>query len=1400
MSNLILNLQNGLINNPIYNDIKNEEIINLIEEYNNNPNDFIDYKNYFNEKCIVDYNVFLISNIINSMEKTLNKNNIHGDDGILENKLLFMFLRYKDNIRSFITKLKINKDDLLKNIPVVKQLKQKIDILTDLNKDVSDFKKKLDVFNNNIFDIITDDIQIYLDTDNISTLLKSFIKYAVKNNKRFINIKINYSEYNNKVVKKFTDSEYENLDEMINDLNSNNFSDNQELSYFITKYKISKNQSFKKLIHEFDNIDLNYELIHNYRNLNFESNFNNIKKHIFIEIMEICDQPFSQTYLDYLKNVYIHLDMDTQYNDILEQNKIHTDLIIEYENDVNIFFKSIIKKIKNNDKNLNLYVLKKSINSNFDKTQHDDLKKEVDFFEKLINTDNKSGVLNNYISNNNQKRLTELTEFNLIIDMNNVEKHLKHNPIDNDNDYIKTQLSEYVSTETKRTDHIFISLHSLFKNNNLTDFFNFMKQLEQKINYIEDPNLLIIFNESLHVFLSEIFNHYIKAINNFHVIDLFQTEYKLFYNYKNNDKIRVYVKDPIELILLEILKNPIKHQYVFTKLLEHLFNYKYYNVVLDIEETIMDKISHDVFLNRYINLISNINDKLDTPIFISKIKPYRKILMMKLPILEIKSPLLEIINFNIDYKIISDEAIVFLKNNWNDLNFLTFKKIINKKKMTKDDKIDALKFITHFTNNIDKTVHEKHINIYRNNHNNTEKKIIYNTAKELKKIMSKSFKFQSSNLINNKIDNLDFFKNYTVDISDIKKFETTDMIFSTMKILRNAYNDNKNENGFVQLINNTIQHNIKFFNNQFKQDINFKILYNNLLSDINKIKIIAKKFNKKISYNNIYTKLISEKKTFTDIISIVSIMFSLDNFINHNIDFDMKTFEKINNNSILNKKIFIIKSGLITTIISQQDEQFISSENIKLNRNDFILYDSIINQDVKIIKGNFKGRTGRLIKTNDNKNLSFTTTQNKKNQKQQIKYYDLMINDLNDVLYKLRIDNNSIFDDLELSELVQYRKDILKNNLSISAKYKLNIKINPDIRMILNDLETSFIKKLRSDRIDNISFNLKNLINEKKIFINNHKQQFIIRIDEGSKFAKNVFFTSDKFKLNKIKLLNDELNKDHIIRLQNIIIARKYTNLYDFIKYIFNYINVSDDNDNNQYFINIYTEAIKIFNINKHNNMSKVDIKNKIESDLIKLNKNIMILQKRISKKGNSDNKIQMKKFINLKNKRQNILDSINIDIVKYDLMSFKSIKKNPFPNDLDINDNVSYFKINSNDMKHDLKNIAKHKANIKILNDKQDIIDLEKIKILFYDIKQNIDDQFWDITYSFPEINIIEYLNTNFINNEQDDIDDDDESIDLDDILNELDNIEIDDEAENIKQIEREIGRKLTWIELDEI
>ena len=214
--------------------------------------------------------------------------------------------------------------------------------------------------------------------------------------------------------------------------------------------------------------------------------------------------------------------------------------------------------------------------------------------------------------------------------------------------------------------------------------------------------------------------------------------------------------------------------------------------------------------------------------------------------------------------------------------------------------------------------------------------------------------------------------------------------------------------------------------------------------------------------------------------------------------------------------------------------------------------------------------------------------------------------------------------------------------------------------------------------------------------------------------------------------------------------------------------------------------------------MKKVDIKIKILSDLVKLDKNISILQKRNEKKSNYVNSDNLRKQISLKNKRQNLLDSINIDINKYNLMSFKSIKKNPFKNDLDINDKVSFFKINQIDMKKDLKVIKQKKINLNLINEKQKLVDDQKLKILLYDIKEIIDDTIWDLSYDFPNISIVEYLNTNFINNELEDSDEDeDESIDFDDILDELDEIEIDEDDVRINAEEKRLGRKLTWLEI---
>jgi len=1439
MSNLILNLQNGLINTPIYNEIQNEEIINLIEEYQKDPNDFIDYKNYFNEKCIEDYKIFLISNIINRIEKTFSKQQIEGDDGILENKILFLFKRYKKNIPNFISKLKINEKNFLDYIPEVKKLKHKINTFEDMNKDVSKFKKELDVYEKNIFDIITSDIQLYLDNDNISSLLNTFIKYCVKNNKKFINIKINYNEYNDVIISKFSDYKYENLDDMIDNLKSNELINSQELSYYITKYKIVKNQSFKTFISEFDDIQLTSQLINNYRKLIFDYkdpeervNLNdgasdlfyespspspkpiknaelekNIKKHIFIEIIEICEQPYSQTYLNYLKNIYEKLDMMNIYNNIEERNKIQNELIIEYENNENIFIKDIIKKINNNDQNLNHYILKRSINHNLNKKEYNDLKNEVKFFKDLINENNKSGVINKFILRYNQNIITQLIEFNTIIDINKVEKNLKNNPIDEHDDYIESQLKLYGIPRREKKNWIFISVHSFFKNNNFFNFMNFMKDLEKKINFLNDSNINNIFDELFDGFLSEFFNHYILCINNYKTLDLHPSANQLYYNYNDNKKIRVYINDPIEEIFRKIKNNPKEYQYIFQKLLNHLFNYPYYNTILDIDETIIDKVTHEIFLIRYINSMEQINNKLDKPIFVRMINNYKR--LIRRPVKEIKGALKKIIAFNKKNQIIDENGIEILIRNWNDLKFLSFQNIINKSKgITKQDKIEALKFIKLFVNKIKDDLKEKKINISRNNQNKKQKKIIHDTSKELNRILNSSDPFPYKYVSTNQKKKSDFFDNYKVDISNIKAFEKNDMTFIQISNFKNSYKENKNLNIYLDLINNTIDRFKNLLNKKYNQKINFNLLNKNLIEDKNKIKIIAKKYHKNIESKNYWNKISLTKKTFSDIISLISIMFFFDNLINMKINFDLKSYNDKINDSIINKKIYILKSRKISRIKSKNNNYYLSSNNIKLKRNDFILYDSLIDQNVTIIKGNFKGYIGRLMKLNDIKNYSFHTKESKENQKKQISIFNKNIADLRNIKMKLKNqDKKNVIDDLELNELIQFRKDILRKKatqnlfrnyagkkIQLHPKYEFNIKINPSIRKILNEFEFSFIKNLRNNRLKNIDFNLNILYNQKKHFIHNHKQQYIIRINEGEKSSKNIIFTSDEFKFNKDEILNQEIKQENLIQYQNLIIDQKYDNLYDFFKHIFNFYNISDRN-NDQYFIDIYKEAIDIFNINKKNNMNKLDIKDKFTEDLRKLNKNIRIMNNKINKKNNTDKekkemKAQIKKYIQLLKKRTNQLDSINIDIEKDNLMIYKSVKKNNFKNiflfDIDVVKGISYFKINNKDIQKDLNNIKINKKKAQENIEELQIKENKKIKKIFYDIKNDIELIISDSFDENPKMKFIDYINYNFIDEEEDD---DSYSIDFDDILNELD--EIEEEEENVEQRGR-------WADLD--
>ena len=718
-----------------------------------------------------------------------------------------------------------------------------------------------------------------------------------------------------------------------------------------------------------------------------------------------------------------------------------------------------------------------------------------------------------------------------------------------------------------------------------------------------------------------------------------------------------------------------------------------------------------------------------------------------------------------------------------------------------------MKFIKIFVDKVDKKLIKKKINIYRDNQNQNQKKIIHNTAKELDRILKSADPFPYKYVKATSTKKRDFFDNYVIDINNIKAYEENDMSYIEMKNYKIKNKDNKDDI-WLELLDNSIDFNKEFLNNKFNQKVNFHMLYQNLLEDKNKIKIISKKYNKNVDGK--FKKINSTKKTFTDIISILSILFFFDNLINFNIDFELKSFEDKIQNSVINKKIYILKTGLISRIKSKKDDFYFDKKNIKLKRNDFILYDSMIDQNVKIIKGNYKGFIGRLLKLNELKNISFNTKENKKNQKKHIEHLNNNINDLERILIKLK---NSrlyhVFDNLELNELIKMRTELLRTKaaqnlfrnylgkkIKLNVKYEFNIKINPSNPKLFNDLEISFIKKFRLERINNITYNVNILKKQKEHFIQKHKQQFYIRIHEGEKSAKNVMFSSDEFKFNKDDILNQEIKKEHLIHFQNLIIQHKYDNLFDFFRYVFHNSNISNKNDE-QYFINIYKEAIDIFNINKKNNMNKVNIKIRIDEDLRKLNKNIKILNKQSDRGETIDNK-KLKKFIQMRNIRQKKIDSINTDIEKSNLMKFKSLKKIKFNKDQNLDNSITYFKMNDAKIKQNFNNIQ---INQKIINEnnlEQQNIDNQKLKNLFNDVKEDINDIMLNIDNDFSKINFIDYLNS-ILNPDEEEED----SINFDDIMAELDDIDNEEfdlgsEFEDrIGQRQNELGRQLTWMDV---
>lgn len=1385
MSNLIEELQNGLKENKeLFLQIKNEEIMNLIENYKESPYDYKIYEMYFNNKCKKDYITYLLSYINNMIEKTLKNDKSE----ILEKKIVMLFQKYKGNMSQLMKQFNINKEDMIKNIKELKELKEKIDIKKELKSDIKKEQEKYNDIKNNIEKIIIEQFEKYLENGEKSELLNDFIKYLVKINNRLINMKVSSEEYNKYLINKLTEDDYNTIDDIIDNNVTFDYIDDEQLSLMIIKYKNIKNETLEGLILEFpDEIDVDF--IKKYRTLdtiNEDKNLlnNEIKYHLLIEIMEICQQPKNEKYIKYLKNIYIENGISDKYDEIIKKNKEIKEMLIEYEDDELTFTKEIIKKIKNKE-DYKYDILKKSINEDMTEKEYYYELYQFEMIENLIVKEEVFDILDSYVTRVLSNRIQEMVQFNLSTNIKELKKNLKESN-DNDKD-IREQLREYEIIREKKKNYIYVSVNDIYKNNNIIDFFNFYRKLDDKLKLLNNEEIMIQFNKIIQNTISQILQHYLKAITHYKTLE---NESRLYYNLNEDEEIRVYVKDEIMSILEYILKNlNSEGEFIFKHIMKHIFEYEYYNTILEIDETISDKLYDDILIVNYSNKINLINNVFGKNYNNNDIKKLNKRLEQKMQnIIEAMKlgkkykSYYAIYEANKDLNILTEKELKYLKRYWDDLSFLNIKQLVkknNKKQKIEELTIEALNFIKLFVNEVDMNMKMKKINVYNDNNKN-EVREQNEIIKELKRLMGGEMKMLKS--IKPIVQNV--YINNVIDIeSKIEDFDLSDI---SIKKFQKMYNNSNNNNVKEKMIKDSIDRTIQMLDKMFSYKYLEKdIILKTMLSEKNRLIVIAKRNTRNLDYKNIYERINKEQKNLYDIVKFITILYYLDSLINKDIDIEKQLnidIEKPKKMKLINKKIYIIKTKKITKIKKEINGKYKTIDGDEIDRFEFILLDTLKNKMGKIINGVFKGKYARIINI---KELNYFKKQVNKNKLIESKYYNDLIKKLEDKIMKMKnISTTEVYDEIELSSLEKYRKSLKINNLD--DKYYLNIKINPRLNKIISDNEIQYIREFRSDRIKEMEYQIMiytQNMNEKK----EKNIQYMVRINEGDKNQKNVLLNKEDININTDGLVTKEIIE--IVKNMNNKKINKFKSIYDLIKYLFEYQNLNIDNKL-EHFTNLYKEGIEIFNYNKVNKMNKILIEQKLNEKIRKMSKNIQILTKKLSKNKIKDNeKVMLQKLKRLINTKKIELQKIKLDIESENLYKYYNIEsiKKQYIEEIDIINSVTYFKYNEQELKYDLDEIKKIKIQIKQEMDKESNelkIEISKIIAKFKEELEYLMNQEDD-----TKMKLIKFIRYNVL----DIYEEDDGDIDIDELEAELDNI-----FKNENKVEKK-NQEMPWIEMDD-
>jgi hypothetical protein len=1478
MSNITFLLQEKLKEkNDLYQEAKYQEILHLVKAYKLGLIDNENYEMYFNRKCLNDYKNLLMGEIANRIEKNLSLNK---QKNAKIYKVLFLFRMKAQNgkLENYL-KNTMDSSDLLDTYTPYISIKKRIDLKKEMkdNKSLDILKKEQDTLQKNIIKISSDSLnELYIRNEldykyiveNINEdemkIIRNLIFNMINNHNDKLDFKIGDIDYLDLLIELVTKENVTSFyDFVTTDDISNEYSLSEELSFFIIQYKYLIKADFKMLMNLLVSLDDDEKLTISLINKILDEEFDDVSLNkkttllifIFINILDTCEMPENELYLEYLKRVYIKNNKSRVYEDIVKMGNTYGELLDSVRN---LFTSTLIgmKKKKDIIELLN-NILKYNINKSITKEEYELLISDIKVLRQIIqNKEDTYELLTQHISRVVAKDVNTLVDFGLVLGANenisDLTRKLKSFGLDDQN--IKKQLRMY-EIQQRQSSSIYIQAPNSMKNGAILSIFlkynewmNRAQEIKKYLGFDLTNDIELVFQN----ILSKCFSHFIHALTNYLDMPIDeQPDYRdLYYYYEDNKKIKVHTSNIIEDVLLFVKKELGKNLqgldqdknfllFIVQKINYFLTQYKYFSNIHEREIVLFDLIKgNQLIIQSLYRLFDEINDKFMK----QKVKPIN-ILMYKKILTDIANEISEnlytdginrkkyqaIVKVNMEHNIFSESELRYIAIELGKTGTFTDKILDDKKNKI----LESMQFYRMVLDSLKVKIQEEYkFNILKNK-GKEEKRIVEQLEKQVYKLLKEDIKAQKMVKYHAPAKILIQNEGRELEVSSAQKYQANEVGYIEMMTLRKYIDEDEQEKiEYKNLIQNLVKGNFALLNKIFELSLDKtheELVIENIVSNNLKVKAIQKKMLFKIKLNKINEEKMLSDSILNDVVKELCILYFVDKvstikditqYFSSN---KLITFESTAKTSIIGKNVLILSSNKYGKVISKVKKDTykvqISKQSVTLERNKFILIDSLKHKMVYIKKGLYKGQYGYV---QDYKIKKVLSKSEEKAKAKQIRFVRDLINRKTELIEKLKQADKTgdIIDNEEMRMIISYRKKELNrlmksnNNNELEEtldKQKLNkLKLNIKLRKVIFTEEKILLENHRVEKIHFIKFSIRNLDNELKGLLSKSDslKRYIITIRMGQKNQRNVLFSHDEIKLNLSEIEKEEKLSEHIQKTT----TQHFQNVYELIKYLFFNLNISvstDDMNKIHYYHILYKNAIALNNEIKILNINKIKSIEYLKSKLEELEQNEKKIKKKLTEK---KSKKLLDKFQSNKFKKELIQSKLQEGETKIKTIEISNIllkddsKILKLKNDMNIekigSQKYILFKENKIKIQSELDVYNKHQ---KVQEKKSDIEEKNMIENILLEGKQYVEQFLNNLNVDVSNCNLLnKIINTGdfemdaYYEQTAEEIEEDDAF--LANLEAELDILDEDSSDELTPKKKTPKQKPLTWLELDEM